>query len=92
MRANLDMTRGLIVSEAVMMGLAPKLGRDRAHDVLYAICHDPAMSEKSLTDLLLARKDVMAELSEDEIRKLTNPENYLGLSAAMVDRVLQSVD
>src|SRR5271156_173225 len=92
MRANLEMTRGLIVSEAVMMGLAPKLGRDRAHDVLYAICHDPAMGEKSLTDLLLARKDVMAELSEDEIRKLTNPENYLGLSAAMVDRVLQSVD
>jgi 3-carboxy-cis,cis-muconate cycloisomerase len=91
MRANLDMTRGLIVSEAVMMGLAPKLGRDRAHDVLYAICHDPAMGEKSLTDLLLARKDVMAELSEDEIRKLTNPESYLGLSAAMVDRVLQSV-
>lgn len=37
------------------MGLAPKLGRDKAHDVLYAICHDPAMDEKSLTDLLLAR-------------------------------------
>src|SRR5207245_7776634 len=27
MRANLDMTKGLIVAEAVMMGLAPKLGR-----------------------------------------------------------------
>jgi hypothetical protein len=36
MRANLDVTRGLIVSEAVMMGLAPKMGRDKAHDVLYA--------------------------------------------------------
>src|ERR1700677_227673 len=68
MRANLDMTRGLIVSEAVMMGLAPKLGRDKAHDVLYAICHDPAMGEKSLTDLLLTHKEVMAELSEDEVR------------------------
>ena len=31
----------------------------------------------------------MAELSEDEVRKLTDPENYLGLSGAMVDRVLQ---
>ena len=73
MRANLDVTRGLIVSEAVMMGLAPKLGRDKAHDVLYAICHDPAMGDKSLTDLLLAREDVTSELSEDEIRKLTDP-------------------
>ena len=89
MCANLDMTRGLIVSEAVMMGLAPKLGQDKAHDVLYAICQDPAMGEKSLADLLLARKDVMAELSEDEVRTLTDPERYLGLSAAMVDCVLQ---
>jgi adenylosuccinate lyase len=47
------------------------------------------MGDKSLTDLLLARKDVMAELSEDEVRKLTDPQSYLGLSAAMVNRVLQ---
>src|SRR5262249_28872324 len=31
MRANLDITRGLIVSEAVMMGLGPHLGRQYAH-------------------------------------------------------------
>ncbi len=88
MRANLDLTRGLVVSEAVMMGLAPKLGRDKAHDVLYEICHDPAMGNKSLADLLLARDDVTAELSEEEIRRLTDPEHYLGLSETMVDRVL----
>src|SRR6266704_2036380 len=32
MRKNLDLTRGLIVSEAVMMRLGPALGRQRAHD------------------------------------------------------------
>jgi 3-carboxy-cis,cis-muconate cycloisomerase len=88
MRANLDMTGGLIVSEAVMMGLAPKMGRDKAHDILYAIIHDPAMGNKSLAEMLLAREDVMADLSETEIRKLTDPTNYLGLSETMVDRVL----
>jgi 3-carboxy-cis,cis-muconate cycloisomerase len=90
MRANLDATRGLIVSEAVMMGLAPKMGRDKAHDVLYAIIHDPAMGNKSLAEMLLAREDVMADLSETEIRRLTDPTNYLGLSETMVDRVLGS--
>jgi 3-carboxy-cis,cis-muconate cycloisomerase len=35
MRANLDMTNGLVVSEAVMMGLAPYLGREHAHDLVY---------------------------------------------------------
>ncbi|HEY5309231.1 MAG TPA: 3-carboxy-cis,cis-muconate cycloisomerase, partial [Casimicrobiaceae bacterium] len=38
MRANLDMTNGLVVSEAVMMGLAPYLGREHAHDLVYDIC------------------------------------------------------
>ncbi|MBN8919467.1 MAG: 3-carboxy-cis,cis-muconate cycloisomerase, partial [Rhizobiales bacterium] len=33
MRANLDITNGTIVSETVMMGLGPYLGRQRAHDL-----------------------------------------------------------
>ena len=40
MRANLDLSRGLIVSEAVMMGLAPYLGRERSHDLVYDICSE----------------------------------------------------
>src|SRR5690606_30307481 len=35
MRENLDLTGGLIVAEAVMMGLAPVLGRQQAHDIVY---------------------------------------------------------
>src|SRR5260370_23162670 len=38
MRANLDITKGLIVSEAVMMGLGPYLGRQYAHDLVYDVC------------------------------------------------------
>src|SRR6202140_1504300 len=37
MRANLDLTKGLIVSEAVMMGLGPYLGRQYANDLVYDI-------------------------------------------------------
>lgn len=36
MRANMDRDGGLLVSEALMMRLAPVLGRERAHDVVYA--------------------------------------------------------
>ena len=45
MRRNLDMTHGLIVSEAVMMGLAPHLGRGEAHHVVKHAC-DVALAEK----------------------------------------------
>ena len=42
MRDNLDLTNGNIVSEAVMMGLGPHLGRQRAHDLVYDICRESA--------------------------------------------------
>ena len=35
MRANLELDHGLILAEAYMIGLAPSLGRERAHDVVY---------------------------------------------------------
>src|SRR5664279_2797833 len=43
MRANLDITKGLIMSEAVMMGLGAAMGRNRAHDMVYDICREVVM-------------------------------------------------
>src|SRR5436305_273663 len=40
MREVLDMTNGLVVSEAVMMGLGPYLGREYAHDLVYDMCRE----------------------------------------------------
>ena len=91
MAANLDLTHGLIVSEAVMMGLAPTLGRDRAHDLVYAVCRQALEQERPLAELLNQQKEVKAHLSEEEIEHLTDPAAYLGLASAMVDRVLQPV-
>ena len=56
MRENLDITKGLIVSEAVMMGLAPHIGRQRAHDLVYDICRKVAETGKPLVDLLGAKR------------------------------------
>ncbi len=88
MRRNLDMTRGLIVAEAVMMGLAPALGRQVAHDVVYAACRVANDDGISLLDALLARTEVTERLSREELERLTDPANYLGLAPQMVDRAL----
>ena len=88
MRTNLDATHGLIVSEAVMMRLAPAMGRDEAHDVLYRICHDPAIEDKGFAEMLLASDDVMRHLTKEDVLQLTDPANYTGMSGTMVDRVL----
>lgn len=88
MRANLDMTQGLIVAEAVMMGLAPALGRQVAHDVVYAACRMANDQRISLLDALLAQGEATAQLDVEELTRLTDPANYLGLAPEMVDRAL----
>lgn len=88
MRKNLDMTQGLIVAEAVMMGLAPALGRQVAHDVVYAACRMANDQGTSLLDALLAQGEATAQLDVAELQRLTDPANYLGLAPQMVDIAL----
>lgn len=90
MRKNLDMTRGLIVAEAVMMGLAPQLGRQTAHDVVYDACRVANTQNLSLLDALLTNETVTAKLSRKELETLTEPSNYTGLAPVMVDRALKA--
>ncbi|MGZ5865568.1 MAG: class-II fumarase/aspartase family protein [Xanthobacteraceae bacterium] len=88
MRANLDLTSGMIVSEAVMMGLGPHLGRQRAHDLVYDICREVAATSVPLVDLLAKNTEITKHLKRAELEKLCDPANYLGLAGEMVDRVL----
>lgn len=88
MRANLDITHGLIVSEAVMMGLAPILGRGEAHHVVKHAC-DVALAEKiPLADALERDPAVSARLDRAAVERLIDPANYLGSAQGFIDRVL----
>ena len=88
MAENLDISRGLIVAEAVMMGLAPDLGRQEAHDVVYDACRIASEKSMTLADALSADPRVSERIDRATIDRLTTPGNYLGLAPQMVDRVL----
>jgi 3-carboxy-cis,cis-muconate cycloisomerase len=88
MEKNLGMTHGLIVAEAVMMGLAPHTGRNEAHDFVYDACRAAIESGRPLYDVLLETPEVVGPLGAERLRALTDPANYLGAAQAMVDRVL----
>ena len=91
MRANLDLTNGMVVSEAVMMGLAPYLGREHAHDLVYDLCRDALKQDKPLLDLLAANAEITQHVDRKKLAELCDPANYLGLSGVMVDRVLSQL-
>jgi 3-carboxy-cis,cis-muconate cycloisomerase len=90
MRRNLDITGGLIVAEAVMMGLAPHIGRGEAHHVVKHAC-DAALAEAiPLADALAREPVVASRLDRAAIERLTDPAHYLGSADAFIDRVLQA--
>ncbi len=91
MAHNLGISRGLIVAEAVMMGLAPHVGRQDAHDLVYAACRVANDTGASLADCLGQQPAITSHLDPAAIERLTDPANYLGAAPAMVDRVLGSV-
>jgi 3-carboxy-cis,cis-muconate cycloisomerase len=91
MRANLDLTNGLVVSEAVMMGLAPYLGREYAHDLVYDLCREAIKLDRPLLQLLAENAEITGHVDRRKLAELCDPGNYLGLSGVMVDRVLASL-
>src|SRR6187549_3915613 len=88
MRRNIDLTGGLVMSEAVMMGLGPYIGREYAHDLVYDLCRDAATQGRPLLDLLCENDEITKHLDRDALATLLDPANYLGQAGVMVDRVL----
>ena len=88
MRANIDITNGLVMSEAVMMGLGPHIGREYAHDLVYDICRQAIAQDRPLIDLLAEHPEIKRHLDRPALAALCDPANYLGQAGAMVDRVL----
>ena len=73
MRANLDITKGLIVSEAVMMGLGPALGRQYAHDLVYDVCRQVVATGRPLADLLAENKEITKHMTKAELAEALRP-------------------
>jgi 3-carboxy-cis,cis-muconate cycloisomerase len=89
MRRNLDAGGGLIMAEAVMMGLAPQLGRGAAHDAVHHAC-DIALAEGITLAAALARDSrIAALLDTGAIARLTDPAGYLGAAQSFTDAVLR---
>ena len=89
MKRNLDLTHGLIVAEAVMMHLGRFIGRQRAHDVVYAACAQALADNRSLYEALASQAEVTTHIDEETLHRLVDPANYTGLASQFVDQVLR---
>lgn len=83
MRANLNLTRGLITAEAVMMRLAERIGRQNAHAVVHRAAVYAADTGERFEDVLIRDPAVTADLTAEELHALLDPERHLGLSGRL---------
>jgi adenylosuccinate lyase len=91
MLANLSITRGRAMSEAVMMILAKKgVNRQEAHELLRQLTIQSAVEEKPFKQILQENKLVNKTLSEKEIDKALDPKNYLGTAVKQAEKFAKS--
>jgi 3-carboxy-cis,cis-muconate cycloisomerase len=92
MRANLDATGGLIMAEAVAMALAEKIGKEAAHHLVEAASKRAVAEKKALRAVLENDPEVTTHLDARRIAQLFEPMAYQGVSQALIDRLLASLD
>lgn len=90
MRANLDVTRGVLLSERVTTELAPEIGRLAALDAVSACTRRALAGEGELAELLAADEVVGTHLTLEKIRELLDPVRYLGSAPVFVERALKA--
>jgi 3-carboxy-cis,cis-muconate cycloisomerase len=88
MRANLDLTPGLIMAEAVSMALASRVGKNSAHEIVQRACRVAVEEKKHLREILQEDTETGKLIDNAELDRLFDPSAYLGVTQKSIDRVL----
>jgi 3-carboxy-cis,cis-muconate cycloisomerase len=88
MLRNLERSGGVVLSEAVMMALAQKIGRDRAHALVLQISRGARVKKVSFREAVAAHPEVRRLLSPRRLAAVLDYRNSLGLAGHFVDEVL----
>ena len=89
MQHNIECSHGLIMAEAVMMALAPKMGRLNAHYLVEKACQQAVAKQSHLRDIVSSFVEVKQYFSADELTLIFKPESYLGNIQDQIDAVLK---
>ena len=87
MRANLDAQRGYVLAEPVMLALAERVGKQRAHELVHRAVLAGQQRGVTFAEALRDDADITRELPEAEA--LLRAENALGAAGELVDAVLK---
>ena len=90
MLANLEASRGFVLSEAIMLALAEKVGKQTAHTLVYHTAMKAHEANQPLKDAVLEDPAIAAHLTAEAIEELFDYRGHVGLCREMVDRVVKN--
>jgi adenylosuccinate lyase len=90
MRANLEASKGYTLSEAVMLALAERVGKQTAHRLVYETAMRAAEQGMPLRPAIAEDRAIMKHFSTQEIDALFEYTAQTGMCGALVDQVLQA--
>ncbi len=89
---NLDLTKGLVMSEKIMIALVKKgIGRQDAHEIMRKAAMESYAKGASLKEILLKNPQVKKYFNAKELERLLDPRNYIGTAREQVDDVLKAI-
>jgi len=88
LQRNLMSTKGLIVSEHIMLVLGKFLGRQTAHDIIHHAAMEAFDKDCPLADILLNNPTVMAKVDKEQLLYALDPLNYTGIAAKYIDKAI----
>ncbi|EAU68975.1 3-carboxy-cis,cis-muconate cycloisomerase [Stigmatella aurantiaca DW4/3-1] len=92
MRANLDITHGLVMAEAVSLALTPRVGRAEAHRLIEAASKRSVTESLPLREVLRQDATVAEQIPATELDRLLDPAAYLGQASTWIERACAAHD
>ena len=90
MLANINKTRGLMLSQRLAFALAASLGKKEANDRMHDVAKRALARQETLREAFLA-SDLAALLDEAQLDALLEPTTYIGLAAQQTEIVINQI-
>lgn len=83
---------GELCSEALMLSLARRIGKQRAYEVVYRLSQGAYDSPESLAACAAKSEQVRAHLDDTTLARILDPACHLGEAGALVDATIAALD
>ena len=93
MKKNMQISKGLPMAESMMTTLINKgMGRGEAHELMRNISQKAIQQDITLKEAFIIENKKLKLLTEKEINDALNPENYLGVSEKIVEKIIKKLE